>query len=109
MKSTEISMATLYPSLMGLISQRPKDWPSIERRALMRDAHRIAKSFRASFPSYRQALAYGLSAAWRSAKSRREIQSLAIQAGPITVPLTQKQIDASRRATRCCGSSLWAS
>jgi hypothetical protein len=74
----------------------------------MRDAHRIAQSFRPHFPSYGQALAYGLWAAWKSAKVRCEFQSLNRQVGQPAVPFTARQIEASRRATRRCGSSLWA-
>jgi hypothetical protein len=75
----------------------------------MRDAHQIAKKARGHFASYHEALAYGLRTAWMSAKSRRQIQSLAIQAGRPAIPFTAAQIEASRRATRRCGASLWAS
>jgi hypothetical protein len=102
-------MTRLYPTSMGYTSQRPKIWPFIDRRALTRDAHQIARNFRDKFETYREAMAYGLWAAWLSAKSRQAIQSLAIQAGPTRVPHTSAQIKASRRATRQCGSSLWAS
>jgi hypothetical protein len=109
MKSTELSMATLYPTPMGYSSRRPKDWPAIDRRALMRDAHRIAKSFFSHFETYGKALAYGLRAAWMSAKSRQQIQSLNRQVGQPVARITTREIEASRRATRQCGSSLWAS
>jgi hypothetical protein len=99
----------LYPTVMGYTSLRSKDWPAIDRKALMRDAHKIAHGARAYFDSYRQALAYGLRAAWMSAKSRQQIQSLNHQVGQPVAPLTARQIEASRRATRQCGSSLWAS
>jgi hypothetical protein len=99
----------VYPTSMGYTNRRPKDWPAIDRAALMRDAHQIARNFRTKFTGYREAMAYGLWAAWLSAKSRQAIQSLAIQAGPTRAPLTKAQIEASRRATRQCGSSLWAS
>src|SRR5262249_29857924 len=79
------------------------------RSALMRDAHRIAKGSRAHFASYAEALAYGLRAAWLSARSRREIRSLAMQAGRPNVPFTAAQIEASRFATRRCGASFYAS
>jgi hypothetical protein len=99
----------LYPTPMGYTSRRPKDWLAIDRAALMRDAHRIAKSFLSHFGAYGKALAYGLRAAWMSAKSRQQIQSLNRQVDQPVAPLTARQIEASRRATRQCGSSLWAS
>jgi hypothetical protein len=99
----------LYPTSMGYTSRRPQNWPTIDRRALMRDAHQIANRFRPHFSGYREAVAYGLRAAWMSAKSRQQIQSLNRQAGQPATPFTAKQIEASRRATRRCGSSLWAS
>ena len=36
----------IYPSLMGYTSRRPAGFPSIDRAALMRDAHRIASGAR---------------------------------------------------------------
>jgi hypothetical protein len=100
--------ARLYPNPMGYTTRRPAGFPSINRAALMRDAHRIASGARAHFSNYREALAYGLRAAWMSAKSRQEMQSLAIQAGTPAVPLTAAQVKASRIATRRTGASLWA-
>lgn len=98
----------LYPSPMGHTTHRPSGWSSIDRRPLMQNAHGLARNARTHFASYREALSYGLRAAWMSAKSRQQIQSLSLQAAQ-TVPLTARQIQASRRATRRCGSSLWAS
>jgi hypothetical protein len=98
-----------YLNLMGYTTRRPADFPAIDRAALMRDAHRIAKASRRHFANYHEALTYGLRTAWMSAKSRRQVQSLAIQAGRPAVPFTAAQIEASRRATRRCGASLWAS
>lgn len=99
----------MYATLMGYSDRRPVELPPLDRAALMRDAHHLAKIFRRYFSSYSQALSYGLTAAWNSANSRREIQSLNLQAGKPTAPFTSAQIAASRRATRRCGSSLWAS
>ena len=98
-----------YLTLMGYTTNRPEGFPALDRAALMRDAHRIAKAFRRHFQSYREALAYGLTAAWKSVTVRREFQSLNLQAGKPAVPFTGAQIAASRRATRRCGASLWAS
>jgi hypothetical protein len=99
----------LYSNLMGYTTRRPANYPQLDRVALMRDAHRIAKGACAHFPGYREALAYGLTAAWKSVAVRRQIQSLSMQAGQPAVPFTAKQISASRAATRRCGASLWAS
>jgi hypothetical protein len=94
---------------MGYTNRRPQNWPKIDRRALMRDAHQIARNFRTKFATYREAIAYGLWTAWLSAKSRQQIQSLNRQVDQPAGPLTTRQIEASRRATRRCGASLWAS
>jgi hypothetical protein len=102
-------LSAVYSNLMGYTTRRPKGLPALDRAAVMRDAHRIAKACRSHFGSYHEALAYGLRAAWLSAKSRRQIQSLAIQAGRPAIPFTATQIEASRRATRRCGASLSAS
>ena len=98
----------LCSNLMGKINRRPEGFPKIDRAALMRDAHRVARSFRQVSGSYRQALAYGLWAAWKSAKSRQHIRSLAVQAARPAVPFTAAQLARGRQATRQCGSSLWA-
>jgi hypothetical protein len=57
-------MAILYLNPLGFTSRRPDNFPTLDRSALMRNAHRIARGFLAHFGSYRAALAYGLSAAW---------------------------------------------
>jgi hypothetical protein len=102
-------MSTAYATPMGFTDRRPANYPSIDRAALMRDAHRIAKASRAHFGGYREAFAYGLHTAWLSAKSRRTIHALAAQVGQHAAPFTAAQIEASRNATRRCGASLWAS
>ncbi len=99
----------MFATVMGFSDKRPANYPAIDRAALMRDAHQIAGTSRAHFATYREALAYGLRAAWLSAKSRRQIRSLAMQAGRPAIPLTAAQIEASRAATRRCSASLWAS
>jgi hypothetical protein len=43
----------------------------------MAEAHRIAKLGRARFSTYREALAYGLSVAWKASWSARTRRSLA--------------------------------
>src|ERR1700683_1109174 len=99
----------IYPTLMGYSDRCPVKLPPVDHAALMRDAHQIARSFRPLFQTYRQAMVYGLSTAWKSVLVRREFQSLNAQAGTPATPHTAAQIAASRRATRRCGASLWAS
>jgi hypothetical protein len=100
-------MATLHLTPLGYTSHRPVDLPPIDRAALMRAAHAVARQFRAHYASYGEALSYGLGAAWRQVKAARTIQSLRAQVAP--VQHTVAQLEASRRATRRSGSSLWAS
>jgi hypothetical protein len=99
-------ITALHMTPLGYTSRRPAGVPSLDRRALMRGAHQVAKRMRSHFGSYREALAYGLGAAWAQIKATRAIQSLRAQVAP--VQHTAAQIDASRRATRRCGSSMWA-
>jgi hypothetical protein len=99
----------IYLNPMGYTTRRPVGFPSIDRAALLRDAHRVASGARPHFSTYREALSYGLRAAWKSAKVRQDIRSLAIQAGTPSVPFTAAQVRASRIATRRIGASLWAS
>jgi hypothetical protein len=40
----------LYPNPMGYTTRRPAGFPSINRAALMQDAHRIAVGTRPHFP-----------------------------------------------------------
>jgi hypothetical protein len=101
-------ITALHMTPLGYTSRRPAGLPSLDRRALMRDAHQVAKRMRSHFGSYREALAYGLGAAWRQAKVTRTMRSLALQVARPATPITPSQIEASRRATRRCGSSLWA-
>src|SRR5258708_1498244 len=98
-------MASVHMTPAGYTSQRPATLPPIDRARLMRAAHAIARQFRPRFDTHAEAIAYGLRAAWAQAKSNREIQSLRAQVA--TVHNTPAQIEASRQATRRCGSSLW--
>jgi hypothetical protein len=70
----------LYPGPMGPTTDRPQYWPSIDRGAVMRDAHRVAKRFRHHFASYREALAYGLRAAFRLEPSSVDLVEKLIRA-----------------------------
>jgi hypothetical protein len=90
-------MSTLYLNPLGFTSRRPDNFPTLDRSALMRNAHRIARGFRTHFGSYGAALAYGLSAAWGQIKSARTIQSLALQVARPAAPFTAAQIDARQR------------
>lgn len=99
-------MPTLYMTPLGYTNRRPVGLPSIDRGALMRCAHQVAKRMRSNFGSYREALAYGLRAAWAQAKVAQTFRSLRAQVAP--VQHTASQIAASRHATRRTGSS-WAS
>jgi hypothetical protein len=93
------AVTPIYLSTLGFTSRRPDGFPPLDRPALMRHAHQFAKRFRGHYPDYREALAYGLKAAWIQAKSIRTINSLAIQAGTPSILHTAAQIAASRRTT----------
>jgi hypothetical protein len=87
-----------------LSTERPKvDLPAIDRSALMLNAHRIARQARPHMASYREALAYGLRAAWGLIATSREFAALRAQVKPVAH--TVEQIAASRAATRRCGAS----
>jgi hypothetical protein len=75
----------------------------MDRRALMQNAHRIAREARPYMASYGEALAYGLKAAWGMLATRREWSAVRARVAPRVV--TAEQIAASRAATRRCGSS----
>jgi hypothetical protein len=77
--------------------------PPIDRRALMQNAHRIARQARPYMGSYREALAYGLRAAWGQIATAREFAAVRARVQPST--LTADQIAASRAATRRVGAS----
>ena len=76
----------------------------IDRTALMRRAHLIARRFIGILPNYRACIAYGLHCAWADEKARQERR--ARFAGYAFRPLTAKQIADSRYATRRCGASF---
>jgi hypothetical protein len=75
----------------------------VDRRALMQNAHRIARQARPHMASYRQALAYGLRAAWGLIATSREFA--AVRARVVPVVHTAEQLAASRAATRRVGAS----
>jgi hypothetical protein len=77
--------------------------PAIDRRAVMQNAHRIARQARPYMANYREALAYGLKAAWDQLKVAQSFAAVRVRVQPRT--LTADQIVASRAATRRCGSS----
>ncbi len=74
----------LYMTLMGYTSRRPDNYPAIDRAALMRGAHALAKQMRPRFATYREALSHALRAAWQQGKVTQRVNSLARQAAPDT-------------------------
>jgi hypothetical protein len=78
--------------------------PALDRAALMRRAHAIARQARAHMPSYRAAFAYALRAAWGLLATRREFAAVRARVTPRI--LTADQRAASERATRRCGASM---
>ena len=94
----------LYHTPIGYSSKRPNVvFSPIDRAALMRNAHRIAKGYLQYVMSYREALRYGLKAAWQSYRTAQSFATLRAQVAP--VQLTAAQIAAGRAATRRCGAS----
>jgi hypothetical protein len=77
---------------------------AIDRCALMRNAHRIAREARPFMKSYREALAYGLRAAWGQVEIARSFAAVRARVRPRT--FTADQLAASRVATRRCGASF---
>lgn len=74
-----------YLTPLGFTNKRPANYPGCDRAAVMRNAHRIAKLQRQYFATYREALSYGMSAAWRQDRSNRNTQSLALQVSRPTI------------------------
>jgi hypothetical protein len=81
----------------GLSTERPP----VDRSALMRRAHEIARKFRPHVASYREALQYGRKGAWGLVATAREFTVLSAQVAHRTI--TPEQIAASRTATHRCG------
>jgi hypothetical protein len=76
---------------------------SIDRRALMRRAHLIARRFIGILPNYRACIAYGLRCGWADAKARHEHRERFKHIVPRALPPEERR--ASERATRRCGAS----
>jgi hypothetical protein len=94
----------LYHTPIGLTSKRPAvELPPIDRGALMRNAHAIAKRYLPYVANYREALSCGLKAAWDQYRVAQSIAMLNAQVAPRQH--TAAEIIASRAATRRCGSS----
>jgi hypothetical protein len=94
----------MYHTPAGLSTERPQVvLPPIDRAALMRNAHRIARQARPHTGTYREALQIGLKAAWGLVATRREFAALRAQVKPVAH--TAEQLAASRAATRRCGAS----
>jgi hypothetical protein len=75
----------------------------IDRAALMRHAHKIARDVRPFMPSYAAALQHGLRAAWGLIRTCREFAEVRARVKPRV--LTPEERAASERATRRCGAS----
>jgi hypothetical protein len=86
-----------YLTPMGYTDKRPADFPALDRRAVMVEAHRIAARFRPYHASYREALAYGLAAAWKANWSVRITRSLANQVSHTPAPVLPMQASTVRR------------
>jgi hypothetical protein len=82
-------MTAPYLTPMGYTDKRPANFPALDRRAVMVEAHRIAARFRPYHASYREALAYGLAAAWKANWSARIARSLANQVSHTPAPALQ--------------------
>jgi hypothetical protein len=80
--------------------------PAIDRSAIMRRAHAIARQARPHMASYREALQYALKSVWGLIATRREFAAVRVRVQPRT--FTADQLAASRAATRRCGSSYIA-
>jgi hypothetical protein len=75
----------------------------IDRAALLRHAHKIARNVRPFMPSYAAALQHGLRAAWGLIRTRREFAKVRAHVKPRA--LTPDERRASERATWRCGAS----
>jgi hypothetical protein len=76
----------------------------IDRAALMKRAHLIARRFIGILPNYRACLAHGMRCAWADTKARQELKQA--YGHLVRRPLTAKQIADSRYFTRRSGSSF---
>jgi hypothetical protein len=100
----KFSAARLYHTPVGPSTERPQVvLPPIDRAALMRNAHRIARQARPHMVNYRKALVYGLRAAWGLVATSREFAAVRARVAPVVH--TAEQLAASRVATRRCGAS----
>ncbi len=97
---TSCAQSALHPPTFSTVQA---DLPALDRSALMRNAHRIARKARPHVASYREALAYGLRAAWGLVATSREFAAVRARVAPVVH--TAEQIAASRAATRRCGAS----
>jgi hypothetical protein len=102
--SPSAKVVRLFHTPAGLSTKCPQvDLPPIDRPALMRRAHEIARKARPHMASYREALAYGLRSAWGLVATSREFAMFRAQVAHRSV--TPDQIAASRAATRRVGAS----
>jgi hypothetical protein len=97
------TLADAHAQLVGKLIT-PTTPASIDRRALMRHAHLIARRFIGVLPNYRACLAHGLRCVWADAKARAEHRQRF--AGYVGRALTPRERADSQRATRRCGASF---
>jgi hypothetical protein len=76
----------------------------IDRAAIMRRAHKIARRFVGILANYRACIAHGMRCAWADAKARQEHRQRF--AGFVPQALTARQIAESRYFARRVGSSF---
>jgi hypothetical protein len=99
-----IIASALSPRHDGNTPTSSKSPALIDRAALMRRAHLIARRFIGILPNYRACIAHGMRCAWADAKARQEHRQRF--AGFVPRMLTPKQIADSRYATRRVGASF---
>jgi hypothetical protein len=91
------------PTAIGVVEKLHHIPTAIDRSALMRRAHQIARKARPHTASYREALSYGLRAAWGLVATAREFAAVRARVPPVIH--TAERLAASRRATQRCGAS----
>lgn len=95
----------LYPTLMGYSSVRPNaEVPPYDLSRIMAAAHRIALRGKSYHSTSREALSYGLSAAWEQARVARSFAMIRAQVKVREV--TSRERQDSAQATRRVGASF---
>jgi hypothetical protein len=97
------TLPALSPAGDGISFTSSTSPEPIDRAALMRRAHLIARRFVGILPNYRACIAHGMRVGWADAKSRQEHRHRF--AGFVPRVLTCEERRASEHATRRCGAS----